>query len=217
MSDNNLRKQLIKLAYENKELRPHLLPVLKQAGEDWLEQKVKNPDTGNMVKVKTLQSKDKDTKAYKMYQQIAELQKKKHESMSKDDIKKVFEDSPSKYFDQHLIKGISKKKVSDTLKGTGWKPRGKGRYNKKRGVLSILLDPENSRHLPMWLSLSAGHYTKDDGRASLYFEATPRSWTHQDIIILSGDAETDTEEMLKNIKENLEFLNEEVYLWEKNK
>ena len=32
MSDNNLRKQLIKLAYTNKELRPHLLPILKDAG-----------------------------------------------------------------------------------------------------------------------------------------------------------------------------------------
>jgi hypothetical protein len=54
MSDNNLRKQLIKLAYTNKELRPHLLPILKEASDKSFEEavkgkKFKNPATGNDV------------------------------------------------------------------------------------------------------------------------------------------------------------------------
>jgi hypothetical protein len=116
MSDQNLRKQIIKLAYTNESLRPHLLPILKEAGADWLEQKVKNPDTGNMVKVKTLKSKPKDSSAYKLYQQIAEKQKgeKKDTGKAKFISPRPFEPDYEKR-DQEVANHIDKiKKISAT-------------------------------------------------------------------------------------------------------
>jgi len=62
----SLRTKLIRLAHVNPALRPHLLPMLRQAKKDkpsksfkeFLDEvgddRVRNPDTGNMVKVKSL-------------------------------------------------------------------------------------------------------------------------------------------------------------------
>jgi hypothetical protein len=89
----SLRASIIRLAYSNPELRPHLIPLVAEApaedqGEDaaptspqgkgvsklmlkFLEEegdrKLKNPDTDNMVKIKTLSSKPKDSAANKLF------------------------------------------------------------------------------------------------------------------------------------------------------
>jgi hypothetical protein len=115
MSDQDMRKQVIKLAYENKEIRPLLLPLLKEASGDWLEQKVKNPDTGNMVKVKSLKSKPTDSSAYKLYQQIAEKQK----GEKKDQGSEGREDQATDSFEEMDRKNKEKVKASGKLESLG--------------------------------------------------------------------------------------------------
>lgn len=78
-----LRREIIKLAYNNESLKEHLLPLIRKdadAGqnsyEELLEKEVTNPETGNKVKVKTLRNKPKDSQAYKLYEQLVSKQEK---------------------------------------------------------------------------------------------------------------------------------------------
>lgn len=84
---NKLQKELIKLSYQNPKIRKHLLPLIisssskeqsKEARgvEDFLNLRIKNPETGNKVKIKTLQNKPKDSLAYKEYLRALEQWKK---------------------------------------------------------------------------------------------------------------------------------------------
>jgi hypothetical protein len=82
-----LRKEIIKLAHANPELRVYLLPLVRNASEDEVEEKpttskglggnfikfleeegdtkVTNPDTGNLVKIKSLSRGEKGKKYQK--------------------------------------------------------------------------------------------------------------------------------------------------------
>lgn len=56
---------------DNKEKDP------SSSDKKWLEQKVKNPETGNDVKIKTLKSKPKDSDGHKLYEKLRKDRKKK--------------------------------------------------------------------------------------------------------------------------------------------
>ena len=86
---NNIREKIIRLAYVNPNLRKSLIPLLKYGESsntfvDFLEQqgdkKVKNPDTGNQVKLKSL----KGPKGQKIQQEMFHAWKGK-DSKSEED------------------------------------------------------------------------------------------------------------------------------------
>jgi hypothetical protein len=77
-SMSDLRRSIIKLAYAHPELRPHLLPLVKEATSEWkryrdqeyekfMHTKVRNPSTDNEVLLSTLSKKPKDSPEYKVF------------------------------------------------------------------------------------------------------------------------------------------------------
>lgn len=98
---SKLRNETIRLAYKTPELRPHLLPLLKDTGiktakvptyEEFLDNiKVNNPGTdGNeKVKIRTLKNSPKDSEAHREYLKL----KKQWDQAVKEDKKEKGEDS----------------------------------------------------------------------------------------------------------------------------
>lgn len=121
------------------------------------------------------------------------------------------------YFAEHVSGSISKKKLSDALKGSGWKPRGKGSYDKKRKFVELLVDPpEGSREMPVRVVFSGSHYTSGDGQGGVYLYKGNTEW-NSDVFDMKGDPEKDAETMLKSLGDIMEDYNKQVEMNKKNK
>lgn len=91
MTDKKLLNQVIKLAYEQPEIRTQLLPLIKEASfmTEWGDRKIKNPLTGNEIKVKSLKSTNPEHK--KILDQLREeYRNSKTEPSAKDPKKRPF-------------------------------------------------------------------------------------------------------------------------------
>lgn len=118
--------KLIRTAYNNPEKRDKLLPVIKKARQklsdddepDWLDKKVKNPETGSKVKVKTLKSKPEDSKAYEKYKKIKEQQKDDDDGGEKD--YETDEDGLPTYEDwDDAVKSMDEDETLDLIENMG--------------------------------------------------------------------------------------------------
>jgi len=193
----DLRTKVIKLAHQNPDLRPHLLPLLRTAKlfEDAIKgRKFRNPETGNQVEFGSLPAEEQ--------KRIRSQWVKKNprgSGGSGDDPKQMMQDDSDKYFAEHVSGGLTKKSLSDALKDTEWAPRGKGSYDKQRQFVSLLLDHKDHKKLPMHVVFSGSHYTKGDKTG--YVSVEGRHGHHDDTFKLSGNPEQDAKAMHKTLKE----------------
>jgi hypothetical protein len=122
---DSLTKKTIRLAYTNKEVRPYLLPLLREANSaDFLEKRVTNPDTGNLVKVKSLKTKPKDSKGHRLYLRMLEQERASKPSWAdkkirspKDTVKntETFVDKMSNIFKDSSVPKSVKDTVNESL------------------------------------------------------------------------------------------------------
>ena len=193
-----LRQEMIRLAHKVPELRVHLLPLIKQAKsfEDAVKGKTfRNPETGNRVLFESLPSEEQ--------KRIRSQWVKKNPRGSGgdgDDPKEMLKEDSDKYFAQHISGAISKKSLSDALKDTEWKPRGKGTYHKSRGFVELWLDhKEGNRSRPLRVTFSGSHYTKGDGDGEVSLEG--RHGSDDEVFELTCNPDADAKEMHKALKE----------------
>lgn len=195
MSD--LRSKLIRLAYQQPELRKDILPLLRVAKsfDDAVKgKKFRNPETGNQVEFGSLP---------------AEEQKKIRAKWTKanprgsggagEDPKELMKSDSDAYFAQHISGGLSKKSLTDALKDTDWTPRGKGSFDKKRNFLELILD-HKGRKLPLRVTFSGSHYTQGDRKGNVILWKGGYQMT-DDVFDLSGDIKKDIEQMHRSLKE----------------
>lgn len=153
----SLKAKIIKLAYRKPELRSKLLPLVKEARsmteEEFLEQRINNPDTGNKVKLKTLKSKPKDSPGYKAYEKARKRWKSKSKGDDKGKSKSKSKGSkPKTLFSkkEHNLPDLPSQKVSDPdklfkqvsethEKQLDWLNRGKG-VDKELGAEVVRID-----------------------------------------------------------------------------
>lgn len=139
MSDH-LRKQLIRLAYRQPELRKDLLPLLRQAAEqgsfaDYIDRNdFRHPETGNQVQYNSLPKKEKE--------KIHAKWKKSKQGISGQGTGFVEQDS---YLAKHVFGEITQKSMTDALKDTDWAPVGKGSLNKNTQMVEMTLKSKKGK------------------------------------------------------------------------
>ena len=116
--------------------------------------------------------------------------------------KALLKEDSDEYFAQHVRGKISKKSLTDYLKGTGFKPRGKGYFDKKRGFVELYLDNPESRSLPLRVVFSGSHYTKGDGKGYVLLES-PYYGNIDDVFNMTGDPDADAMAMHSALNELL--------------
>ena len=195
----SLRNGLIRLAYANPSLRPTLLPLIEKHAKSFDDavkgKKFKHPETGNDVLFGSLPSEEQ-TKIRSQWV------KKNPRGSGGDgsDPKAMLKEDSDKYFAQHVSGNIGKKSLTDALKGTGFAPRGKGSFDKKRGLVELYLDSEDRSSPPMRAVFSGSDYTKGDGKGYIRIDH-PRHGQIDDSFKMTGDPEADAKQMHSALKE----------------
>jgi hypothetical protein len=195
----SLRNGLIRLAYANPSLRPTLLPLIEKHAKSFDDavkgKKFKHPETGNDVLFGSLPSEEQ-TKIRSQWV------KKNPRGSGGDgsDPKAMLKEDSDKYFAQHVSGNIGKKSLTDALKGTGFAPRGKGSFDKKRGLVELYLDSEDRSSSPMRAVFSGSDYTKGDGKGYIRIDH-PRHGQIDDSFKMTGDPEADAKQMHSALKE----------------
>ena len=123
-----------------------------------------------------------------------------------DDPKSLLQEDSDKYFAKYVVPLITKKGLSDALKGTQWSPRGKGALNKQRGFLELLLDHKpkagEKTKLAMRTVIAGSDYTKGDGRG--YVRVEGRHGPHDTSFKMSGNPDQDAKKLMSDLKELVE-------------
>ena len=119
-------------------------------------------------------------------------------------LKDLVKADSDKYFRDHVAKKISKKQLSETLRRSGWTPRGKGSYNKSRGFYELLVDPPRDvRDLATRVVIMGSHYTRGDGQATVYVDNRKHGPVDA-VFRLSGDPQKDLDQILSDLGEIME-------------
>jgi len=160
--------------------------------------KFKNPETGNMVAFTSLPNDEQ-----KKIRSRWVAKNPRGSGGAGGNPKELMKEDSDAYFAQHVSGEISKKKLTDALKGTGFAPRGKGSFDKKTKSVFLLLDPtdKEDRGSPLKVYLSGSYMTEGDETGHISIQDISLGTSDDHRHDLTGDPKKDSENMLKSIRE----------------